>query len=257
MIPDQTSLFQGIENFRDFGGFSGRFGTVAQGRLFRCGHLGAATNADVAMLGELALGTIIDLRRPTERRQAPDRLPAGFAGQVIVNDEGDRREGPHIEFLRQGDLSDVSVEQFLLGYYRQALFEPRHRTLFARSFALLEATAGPMLVHCTAGKDRTGLLAALIHRVLGVHFDDVLADYLATNTHVTPARMADTRSALMSLTGREPSEAMLRGYLGVHAQHLEAAFREIDRRCGGLDAYLQGLGVDRERQDRVRARIVV
>lgn len=256
MISERAIHFQGVANFRDFGGFSGRFGAVSTGLLLRSGHLAAATDPDLETLGGLALAAIVDLRRPSERAQAPNRFPPGFAGEVVACDAGDRRDSPHIEFLRQGDLSDDAVERYLIGYYREAFFEPRHREMFARSLALIPSLAGPMLVHCTAGKDRTGLLAALIQRVLGAHPDDVLADYLATNAQVSPERLAEGRRALAGLIGQDPSEAVLRGYLGVEARHLDAAFQELDRVCGGLDAYLQGLGVDAEAQDRVRRRMV-
>ncbi len=156
--------FEGIDNFRDFGGFAGRFGRVRPGRLFRSAHLAKASQADLRTLQTLGLAAVADLRRFTERERAPNRLPDGFSGLLIANDAGDRAEAPHIEFLRQGDLSDAAVERYLLAYYRQAPFEARHRDLFARVFAALGRLDGALLVHCTAGKDRTGLLAALVQR---------------------------------------------------------------------------------------------
>jgi protein-tyrosine phosphatase len=60
-------VLQGVDNFRDFGGFSGRYGAVPKGRLFRSAHLGSATDADLTALDRLGLAAIVDLRRPTER----------------------------------------------------------------------------------------------------------------------------------------------------------------------------------------------
>jgi protein tyrosine/serine phosphatase len=253
---DQPVALEGVENFRDFGAFSGALGAVNKGRLYRSGHLGEATQADLAALGGLDLAGIVDLRRLSERKQAPNRLPEAFAGPVLVCDDGDRRESPHVEFLRQGDLSDASVEAYLIGYYREALFEPRHRDLFARAFALIAETGGPVLVHCTAGKDRTGMLAALIQRLLGAAPDEVMAGYLATNAQVTPERLSAARTALAALTGRTASDAMLKGYLGVDQRFLETAFAQMDRRCGGLEGYLISLGVGADVQDEVRRRML-
>ena len=246
-----------LENFRDFGGSASCFGgRVRTGRLFRSAHLGGACEDDLRSLERLGVTTIVDLRRPTERGQQPSRWTE-FRGRLICSDEGDRAEGPHMEFLRQGDLSDAGVEAYLSGYYRQAPFEPRHLTLFGQAFEALDSEAGGLLIHCTAGKDRTGLLAALIQRTLGVSAEDIMADYLATNAAMmTPARRARVGAALTPMIGREPSEAILLGFMGVSARHLDLAFEAIAEADGGLDGYLAALGVDPARLDRLRARLL-
>jgi protein-tyrosine phosphatase len=199
---------------------------------------------------------VVDLRRPTERGQQPSRWTT-FPGRLIASDEGDRAEGPHVEFLRQGDLSDAGVERYLSTYYREAPFEPRHRRLFSEAFAALADADGAILIHCTAGKDRTGLLAALILRALEVQGEDVLEDYLATNqVMLTPQRRARVRAALTSMIGQEPGEAILLGFMGVSARHLDMALAAIAAE-GGLAAYLSGLGVDADRLERIRSRLIV
>jgi protein-tyrosine phosphatase len=199
---------------------------------------------------------VVDLRRPTERGQQPSRW-TDFPGRLIASDEGDRAEGPHVEFLRGGDLSDAGVERYLAGYYRQAPFEPRHLQLFSDAFAELVGGEGAILVHCTAGKDRTGLLAALIQRALGVAHEDVVADYLLTNrAMLTPERRARVAAALTPVIGREPSEAVLLGFMGVSGHHLDIAFAAIEE-AGGLPRYLGGLGVDAAGVERLRRRLLV
>ena len=254
----EGQAFEGIENFRDFGGAASAFGgRVCTGRLFRSAHLGAASEQDLQALAHLGVSTVVDLRRPTERSQQPSRW-SGFPGRLICSDEGDRAEGPHVEFLRQGDLSDAGVEAYLSGYYRQAPFEPRHLALFSQAFEALDAGDGAMLVHCTAGKDRTGLLAALIQRALGVSPEDIMDDYLLTNrATMTPARRARVSAALTPMIGREPSEAILLGFMGVSARHLDLAFGAIATETGGLDGYLAGLGAGTPRLERLRARLLV
>ena len=250
--------FAGIENFRDFGGAPSILGGhVRTGRLFRAGHLGAATAADLVALDRLSIATVVDLRRPSERARQPSRWSAA---RLIVSEAGDRAEGPHVEFLRSGDLSDAGVEAYLAGYYRQAPFEPRHLALFADAFAALDpdpsGDAGAILIHCTAGKDRTGLLAALILAALGVAPADVLADFTATNAMMTPERRRRVGASLQPIIGRAPSEAILRGFMGVTAAHLELAFAAIDAAAGSLAAYLAGLGVDAARLQRLRRRLL-
>lgn len=252
----EAYAFEGLDNFRDFGGApSVHGGRVRAGRMFRSAHLGSATEADLRTLRGLGVTAIADLRRPTERGQQPSRW-TDFPGRLIASDEGDRAEGPHVEFLRQGDLSDEGVERYLAGYYRQAPFEPRHLRLFAGAFAALADGEAVLLVHCTAGKDRTGLLAALVQRALGVAADEVMDDYLATNrAMLTPERRARVAAALAPLIGGEPSEAVLLGFMGVSARHLDLAFSAIETE-GGLDAYLAGLGVGRDQLMQLRERLL-
>ena len=257
MIDVEFFAFDGVENFRDFGGKASRLGGhVRKGRLFRSAHLGGASGADIATLERLGVSAVVDLRRSTERRQQPSRW-TGFPGRLISSDEGDRAEGPHMEFLRQGDLSDQGVEAYLSSYYRQAPFEPRHTTLFTQTFATLDEDDGALLVHCTAGKDRTGLLAALIQRALGVDRQDVMADFLETNAMMmTEPRRHTVAATLAPIVGGEPSDAVLQGFMGVTAGHLDAAFTAIDAHAGGLEPYLAMLGADAGRLGRLRARLL-
>ena len=206
-MPDlQPHALTGVENFRDFGGAPSIFGgRVRMGRLFRSAHLAGASEPDIAELERLGVRTVVDLRRPTERRSQPSRW-TGFSGRLISTDEGDRAEGPHIEFLRQGDLSDAGVEAYLSDYYRRALFEPRHLAMFTGAFAALDEGDGALLIHCTAGKDRTGLLAALVQRALGVEWREIAADFLETNAvMMTPARRTRVAASLAPLVGASPA----------------------------------------------------
>ncbi len=255
-MPEPYAL-AGVENFRDFGGAASALGgRVRTGRLFRSAHLASAEEADLAQLERLGVRTVVDLRRPTERRNQPSRW-TGLSGRLIVSDDGDRTEGPHMEFLRQGDLSDAGVEAYLSGYYREAPFEPRHMAMFGEAFAALDEEDGALLVHCTAGKDRTGLLAALIQRALGVAAPDVMADFLTTNAvTMTDARRRRVAATLAPLVGGEPSESVLRGFMGVTASHLDLAFAAIEARSGGVEPYLAWLGVDGRRLSRVRAKLL-
>ena len=231
--------FAGIENFRDFGGVPCSSGRLLAGRLFRSAHLGAADASDVAALETLGIGTIIDLRRASERARHP--APAQFHERIVASDDGDQAVAPHLEFLRQGDTSDAAVEQFLLDYYRSAPFVPRHIDLFTNAFSALRK--GPILIHCTAGKDRTGLLAALIQIAAGVHRDDVMADFLETNSvMMTDTNIARTSELARELLGRDPSFAVIKAMLGVEARHLEAALAAIEVEAGSVDQFLSRLG---------------
>jgi protein tyrosine/serine phosphatase len=248
---------EGVDNFRDFGGYPTVYGRRLKcGRLLRSASHGRATDADLQALADLSIAVVVDLRRKSERERDPSRRHPEFSGAVIVNDD----DGPDTwhEHIRRSDLSAASFRAYLIDYYRAAPFEARHIDLFRRYFAALERAEGPVLIHCAAGKDRTGLLAALTHHLAGVHRDDILADYLKTNE----AARIDERTPLMAaaiaeLTGRTPPEDAVRVALGVEAPYLEAAFAEITALHGGLDVYLsEVIGLSPERAGALAARLM-
>lgn len=247
-----------IRNFRDFGGFRvPGGGRVTAGRLLRSAHPTDASDQDMAALGALSLSTIVDLRRPTERREQGDRRPPGFSGLVIASEDGDLGEAPHVEFMRGGDTSPAAIDAYLMGYYRSAPYVARHRDLFARTFEALQTTPGALLIHCTAGKDRTGLLVALIRTALGGDFKETLADYLATNAvALTPINMDKARESILTITGSTPNDDAVRAFVGVWGHHLEAAFDEIRSRSGSIDIYLAELGLDATARSRLRRNLI-
>lgn len=257
-MTDRIHKLDAIENFRDFGGYASRHGgRIARRMLFRSAHHAAATDADLAAMAQLGLGALVDLRRPKERSAQPSRRPADFAALVIECDLGDQSDPPHLAFLRQTDLSPASVRDFYLDYYARAPFQPQHRELFRRYFEALAIGEGGVLIHCTAGKDRTGLLAALTHHILGASRDDIAEDYLLTNTATRmDERLPTVAAALEEALGKKPSDVAVRAFLGVDAEFLEAGFAAIQAQSGSIDGYLDGLGVDEARRDAIRGKLL-
>lgn len=253
---DRHIDFEGIENFRDFGGYATRHGsTVRRQRLFRSAHHAGATEADLARLGELGIEVVMDLRRPSERRREPCR-PETFARRVIASDLDDH-DG-WVENARAGDLDAEWFRNDCRQFYRLTPFEGRHVELFSRWFHAVAEAEGAVLVHCAAGKDRTGMICALTHHIAGVHRDDTMADYLATND----AAAIDKRVEFLGpwihdLTGVTVDDAGLRQAVSVHEAFLAEAFSVMVERHGSVDNYLaEVLGVDTALRDRIAARIL-
>jgi len=250
--------FEGVENFRDFGGYAAGERAVRRGLLYRSAHHGFATDADLAAIAGLGLSVIVDLRRPNERARDPCRRWAGFSAQVIENDVGEEHDDPWQIFIATSDLSVAAFRGYMVDYYRDAPFAPRHVDLYARYFRALAETDGAVLIHCAAGKDRTGILAALTHHLAGVSDDDLIADYLLTNN---PERLARRVPFIMERIkaehGREPTEEAVRTAISVEAEYLETALAVIHERHGSLDAYLeQVLGVDDAARRTIHDRIL-
>jgi protein tyrosine/serine phosphatase len=242
---------QGVENFRDFGDYAAGAGRLKKGVLFRAAHQAEATDEDLEVLASLGVATLVDLRRPNERERSPSRRWNGFSAQVIDNDLGVTGTDPWLEFITSTDLTEDAVHDYMDEYYRRLPFKERHIDLFRRFFLALAEGRGPALIHCAAGKDRTGVLAALTH--------DVIDDYLLTND---PTRF-DRRGRIFmdhiaELTGRRPDEAAMRAAMGVEARYLAAAFAVIREECGSLDGYLERVvGLDNDTREQVRAHILL
>jgi protein tyrosine/serine phosphatase len=249
---------EGVDNFRDFGDYPAAGGRRLKRRaLYRSASHSRATDADLERLAELQIAVVVDLRRRDERVREPSRRPANFAGLVIANDDGGD-EDSWFAHIASADLTAESFRAYLIDYYRAAPFDERHIDLFARYFQALAEAEGPVLIHCAAGKDRTGVLAALTHHLAGVHPDDIAADYLLTND---PARMARrlplVSQAIQEVSGRVPDEAAVMTAMGVDAAYLDTAFAAIAEHFGDIDAYLErALGVTPAAREAVAERLL-
>ncbi len=257
-MSDRIHRFDNLDNFRDYGDYAAAAGRrLVGGRLFRSAHQARVSEADLDRLGALGIGAVVDLRRPSERRAQPSRRPAGFAATVIESAHDDGGEAPHLTFLKTADLTPDSGRRFMIETYRRLPFEPAHLDLFSRYFRVLGEAEAPVLIHCAAGKDRTGLLAALTHQLMGVGRDDMVEDYLLTNTAVDlESRAPGIARQLETMTGRKVAHDAVVAFLGVEPVYLETALDEIGSRYGSVDGYLeQALGVDGTLRDRIGQRL--
>ncbi len=243
---------EGVGNLRDFGGYTTRCGRGLKARrFFRGGHQSWATDADLQALQALGIAVVVDLRRTDERERQPCRRWPGFAAAVIESDLKDIDRGWEA-MLPGNDPTPEFFDGLMLEWYRRAPFGPRMTDLFTRYFEVMAEADGGVLIHCAAGKDRTGLLAALTHHVAGVSRDDLIQDYLLTNAAPSQAQMAPRIAKVIEkLTGKTPSDEAVRVAMGVRPEYLEIALEAIEDRCGSIDGYLEGsLGLTPERRRR-------
>jgi protein tyrosine/serine phosphatase len=258
MRPNRLLRLDAVDNARDYGDYATAAGRrVRPGVLFRTAHHARASDADLERMAAWGVATVVDLRRPSERSHQPSRRPAGFTGRVIEVAHDDGGEAPHLTFLKTTDLTEASGRAFMIDTYRSMPFDPGHVDVFARYFRALGEGDGAVVIHCAAGKDRTGLLAALTHRLLGVHPDDVIQDYLLTNAAVDLAGRAPAiAKQLHAMTGRIASDAAVTAFLGVETAYLDAAFAAVAQRHGSVEIYLeQALGVDATLRSRIVERL--
>ena len=240
--PARHLNLAGASNFRDLGGYPGKDGRVVRWRqIFRSNHLGHLTEADIAVLRPLGLKSAFDFRGTEERvaaicglaEIAVHSLP--IEPTVVAALRARLADGVP---LSSADAHDVMRESYR-NYVRYNT--PSFRALFAH---LLEDRA-PLVIHCTAGKDRTGFACALILHSLGVPDDLIAEDYLLTNRFYRrdPSASSDLPDDVKQVLG------------SVQLSFLAAAFEAIDADYGDLENYLRdGLGLGAVEREALAAR---
>jgi protein-tyrosine phosphatase len=226
-MPDSPARhfnLAGASNFRDLGGYPARDGrTVRWRQIFRSNHLGHVTEADIAILRGLGLKSAFDFRGVEERAAAICGLPEiavrslPIEPTVVATLRARGARAP----LTMADALEVMRDSYR-GYVRHNT--PHFRALFAH---LIEDRA-PMVIHCTAGKDRTGFACALILHALGVPDHLIAEDYLLTNHFYRrdPSASPDLPDEVSRTLG------------SVQASFLAAAFEAVCADHGDLEKYL-------------------
>jgi protein tyrosine/serine phosphatase len=216
-----------VFNARDLGGYETRDGRrVCFGKLYRTGQLHHASPNDRNALESRHLRVVVDFRGEEETRCHPDVTLTG-AKNVALSIE----PGSMIEMLRVG--KDLSGEEYMTKLY--ALLVDVARPQYRAFFQLLNDEANlPLLFHCSAGKDRTGIGAALIYFALGVERETIYTDYLLSATYLAERVKVWVKD-----------EPHLEPVMSIRLAYLESAIRVIDERFGGMERYLhKELGAD-------------
>ncbi|NQY13756.1 MAG: tyrosine-protein phosphatase [Henriciella sp.] len=252
-MQDRVKSFENIRNFRDFGGYDGAGGkAVRAGVLFRSAQFGEASEADMAALADYNIKVQADLRRPDERERHGHRWPVAGV-EVLSSDKGSASQAPHVRFLSEVAVDAPKAHGWMVDYYRAAPFKEQHVQTFSAWFkALADLGSGDAaVVNCAAGKDRTGILCALTHHVLGVDHEAIFADYELTNEAADVAtRLPEMARMFNEHIGKDYDHAVYHPFVGVDVEFLAAALDAIEIQSGSVNIYLsEVLGVgDRERE---------
>lgn len=257
---ERVLTFQGGCNFRDIGGYRTEHGAATRwGKVYRTGVLSYFTDDDHPALTSLQVRSICDLRRAEEREREPTRWPDATTHALFWDDGV---VTPTVRALA-ADRPRTAAGMFdaMVDLYRALPV-----WMGSRIAGMFDAIANgnvPLVVHCAAGKDRTGVAVAVLLRSLGVPEETVIEDYLLTNTsgnfeefirsrHQAQLGVTDNHTPLLAMP-----EDMRRVLFSADAAFLHAAFEQIDRELGGVEAYLEKTaGVSEEVRERVRKELL-
>jgi len=230
--------FEGCFNFRDIGGYKGINGrTIKWGSYFRAGRQDRMTQIDLDRVAEIGIKTQIDLRRSDEIRDQSrgplENIGSRYAWHPVIPNDGSEQLNNMV-----GDTG-ISGERYL----RYLDFETA--PWIGIFDVMADTDQHPLLIHCTAGKDRTGVTTALLLSILGVDRDVIEADYALSNREsVRHVKFIERHQGLPEGTSRE---ALLHA-AGVPEDAIGIFLEGLERKYGGPLNYLLSIGVDEAQQ---------
>jgi protein-tyrosine phosphatase len=244
----QDFHFDGVANFRDIGGYRAAGGhKIKSGLIFRSGELSGLTAGDQQGVGRLNIRYEVDLRTDAERSANPSnwgkKVPQLISVSVGMPRDG-RALNDRTRQLREAKNVDEARARM---QETTASLAIEGAPAIGKVLSELAKADGPALIHCTAGKDRTGVTVAVLMTLLGASREDVYHEYMRSNESIDAQlqRQKAREQAgkdVNGLSGVDPTVA--KAMMGTDRGYMEAMFREIDAKYGSFDAYTQrGLGI--------------
>ncbi|MET3699582.1 protein tyrosine phosphatase [Bacillus oleivorans] len=226
---------EGGFNFRDLGGYQTKEGrTVRSGMLFRSGNLSRLTESDREIVKQLGIKKICDLRGMDEVERFPDPIIDDITWHhtpILSEEKMLGQVGDDTDFADQ--LRKTKPGELLMNLNQHMV---TYKSAFRKVFqVLLTEPNHPLLFHCMAGKDRTGAVAALILRILGVPREKILEDYLYTNETLEQMAVNFTEIGYNDLPNID--QDVLDALFEARTEYINAFLDEIDAKYGNIDLY--------------------
>jgi len=263
MVAERRLPLEGSPNFRDLGGYVGEDGrSVRWGQLYRSGDLGRLTDSDLEYLQGLELKVICDFRTEFEAEQSPSRPVDGAETLSLPIAGGDMPMDALYQAVEKGDFSGLDG-QHLVRANRQFVreFTPTYAKMLEW---VLRDSGRPALIHCTAGKDRTGLGAAILLWVLGVPTKTIFADYLLTNGYnaqrneMMLGMLRQHIAGKSGVTAETVDLSPMVALMSAKQAYLQAAVDSIMADYGSINNYIRdGLGMSEEERRRFQDVLLV
>lgn len=238
--------FEKLHNIRDLGGMKAADGrSIISGRLVRCGNLSELSENDRDVFASIA-DTVIDFRTESERKEKPDlEIPGIRYLHIPIIDSltaGITREktADREVFARFGTEPD-KARRYMCDMYHafaESDFAAAQYAVFIR--LLMQQSKKAFVWHCTAGKDRAGVGAAIIEEILGVARDDIIDDYLMTNEYIRE-EITFLTEFIKGQAGSEGvmSDEALRYLFGAKQDYIEEYYHTIDNKYGSFECFIR------------------
>ena len=244
-------------NFRDIGGLpTGDGAQVRSGVIFRSEGPASFQPIHQRELGALGIRLICDLRADTERQQSPNTwAPSARLLNIDINSDVRVSPGNLLETLGSDRSVDALRRASMKNYAATArALRPRVRELVQ---AIVDGEM-PALIHCTAGKDRTGVLVALLLEALGVPEQIVVADYLRSDVYAQNLRLQEgLREQIEQVFGFLPADDWIDVLIGVDEEFIRTALETVRSEWGTVEDYFSAAGVAADLMGRFRELMTV
>lgn len=235
---------QGTPNFRDLGGYEttdGRY--VRWGLIFRSGVLTYLMPEDYNYLGNLGIRVICDFRTSRENEAAAEKWIPGARTEMVSlpigSDPKKQGKDASVQDILGSDPTPEKIRARMIATYGNFVFSSADQ--YAAVFQELKSNHLPLLYHCSAGKDRTGVFSALLLLTLGVPEKTVLEDYSLTNKYLLENSESETMKKLSNATGNNVLAHLTKEQrdvlMAADPAYLEATLRQIEAKYGSFDAY--------------------
>jgi protein-tyrosine phosphatase len=253
VLAERRVALEGTPNFRDLGGYrtaSGRH--LRWGRIYRSGKLSSLTEADIHYFKRLGVALVCDFRLDFERRSEP-----GWLRDEGVPRRAELPVSPGSSESFQKSVGEGIVEVYDSTDLMKAMnrdFVINQTSQYARMFQLMLEGNHPILIHCAAGKDRTGFGAAVILDVLGVDEEIIVEDYLLTNQYLSVEKeMEKLSNAFVDSRGFVIPDSVLHPLIELRPEYIKACFEEIEHRYESKQHFYEAaLGLDEAMIDRLK-----
>lgn len=240
MFNPRSIALLGAPNFRDVGGLRTAEGrAILPNRVFRSERLSSLAPADVVMVRALGIHSVCDLRSEAESLRHPNRMPPNWAGDYLhLPIAADVRARKTVFEPLIAKPTAVGAREVMESIYRS--FPQAFAPHFGYLIDCITRPALPLVIHCTAGKDRTGFAIAVLLSALDVPIETVFADYLlSSKLSYTQVTFDEVAALIASHIGATPTKEVVRTILGVDRTYLQAAFDLIDESYGSNAGYLK------------------
>jgi protein-tyrosine phosphatase len=240
-VSEREVALEGAVNFRDLGGYTTTdYRRLSMGRIYRAGDISKLSDADMEELKRRKIYTVVDFRSEEEATAAPDRLlPGADYLRLAVG------SGNPADFFK----GRTSGSEAMIAFYSDiSVFKEKYRPFFRKLLMLPDTSA--IVFHCSAGKDRTGIAAALLLYALDIPIETILADYAATN-YFRRKKKKKIINHLVNDHGIDHQIAV--EFMDANPLYLESAFNALKRKYGSVDLFLyRDLGMDEAAKFRLR-----